>query len=83
MSAPKRSAAFEEAIKSLDAPDLPEVIGAIHVYPRVPSLVEILGSFSAGAEKVETPFGYFLPEDRDEILETYDPKVFEDLMRGA
>ena len=76
MSSPKRSAAFEEAIKSLD--DLPEVIGAIHVYSRIPSAIEILGSFAAGAEKVETPFGYFLAKDRGEILD-----AFEDLMRGA
>ena len=78
MSSPKKSAAFEEAIKSLDAPDLPEVIGAIHVYPRVPSLVEILGSFAAGAEKIDTPFGYLLARDRDEIL-----RRFEGLVRGA
>lgn len=76
MISPNSSAAFESMRDSLD--DLPKVIGAIHAYPRIPSPIEILGSFAAGAEKVETPFGYFLAKDRDEIL-----SAFEDLMKGA
>ena len=52
----------------MSAPDLPTRVGSFHVYDHVPSLVEILGSFAAGAEKIETPFGYLLAEDRDEVL---------------
>ncbi len=41
----------------------PDVIGTIHAYDHEPHPLMVLGSFAAGASKVETPSGYHLAED--------------------